>query len=243
MSTSQIKILSLYPRQMNIYGDAGNLQVLTQRSKWRGITTEVVNFGPGDDATQLTNVDLILGGGGQDSGQAAVHEDLLRIAPCLHELVEDGVPALVVCGAFQLFGNYFKTYEGEVIEGIGIFDMRTLGYPERRIGNIVINSSDFGEIIGYENHSGKTYLGADLAPLAQVVSGSGNNGEDSTEGARYKNALGTYLHGPLLPKNPHVADYLIATALEHRYGKAIALEDLPDTWVHQAREVAKNRPR
>lgn len=243
MSMRRIKLLNLYPRQMNIYGDAGNLQVLAQRSKWRGIEVEVVNFGPGDAVAQLADIDLILGGGGQNSGQALVQADLLRISPAVRQLVEDDVPALVVCGTFQLFGNYFKTCDEEVIEGIGIFDMHTLGHPERRIGNIVVSSDDFGELIGYENHSGKTYLGQSQTPLARVVSGSGNNGEDNTEGARYRNVLGTYLHGPLLPKNPRVADFLIATALEHRYGEAVELAPLPDRWVEQARSVAKGRPR
>ncbi len=243
MSTLSFKILNLYPRQMNIYGDSGNLQVLVQRSRWRDIAVEVINFSPGDNLALLADIDLILGGGGQDSGQSIVQADLLRIGPALHQLVEDEVPALVVCGTFQLFGNYFKTFDGDVIEGIGIFDMHTLGYHERRIGNIVLLSDDFGELIGYENHSGKTYLGQNLAPLAQVIDGSGNNGEDKTEGARYHNALGTYLHGPLLPKNPQVADFLIATALERRYGEQTELETLPDTWVDQARLIAKGRPR
>lgn len=243
MSTRSLTILNLYPRQMNIYGDVGNLLVLKKRCEWRDISVRVVDFNPADNIAKLEGIDLILGGGGQDSGQAAVQPHLLRIGSGLSELIEAGVPALVVCGTFQLFGNYIKTTAGEELEGIGVFDMHTQGDNERKIGNIVTKSSDFGELIGYENHSGKTYLGTGLKPFAKVVSGGGNNGEDGTEGARYHRAIGTYLHGPLLPKNPLVADSLIAAALERRYGNVGELAPLPDTWVMQAREVAKHRPR
>ena len=246
MSAQQINILNLYPRQMNMYGDSGNVQVLSQRSTWRGIETNIINFNPGDTAEKLEGVDLIIGGGGQDSGQLVVQEDLKRIAAELRQLIDDDAPALVICGTYQLFGNYFKTFEGREVRGIGIFDLYTQGYEERMIGNTVISSSSFGELIGYENHSGKTYLGEGLEPLGLVVSGCGNNGEDGTEGARYRNALGTYLHGPLLPKNPQIADSLIAAALARQAGsavEAVELAPLPDTWVEPAREVAKSRPR
>ncbi|MDR1359001.1 MAG: glutamine amidotransferase [Coriobacteriales bacterium] len=222
----QLTVLNLYPRQMNIYGDAGNLLVVQRRLEWRGITPRLVRFNPGDEVALLADADIILGGGGQDSGQNLVQSDLLRIAPALKERVEEGVPTLAVCGTYQLFGNYFKTYEGEVLEGIGIFNLHTLGGTERLIGNIVLESTEFGELIGYENHSGKTWLGEGLEPLAQVVSGAGNNGSDGTEGARSHNALGTYLHGPFLPKNPRVADFLIATAFKRRYGEDAELPPL-----------------
>ncbi|MDR2673035.1 MAG: glutamine amidotransferase [Coriobacteriales bacterium] len=238
-----MKIVNLYPRQMNIYGDYGNLLVLLQRAGWRGIQAEAVDFNLGDDKRLVQDVDIILGGGGQDSGQAAVQEDLQRIAQPLQEAIDDGCPALVVCGMYQLFGNYFKTFEGDVIEGIGIFNMHTLGGHRRMIGNAVIETNDFGELIGYENHSGKTYLGSGTRPLGKVTVGDGNNGQDGFEGARVKNALGTYLHGPLLPKNPLVADFLIAQALERKSGYPAKLAQLDDSLVVPARKAAKARPR
>ncbi|MDR3136535.1 MAG: glutamine amidotransferase [Coriobacteriales bacterium] len=240
---TRLRILNLYPRQMNIYGDFGNLLVLRQRAGWRGISTEVTHFETDASLKQLRNTDIILGGGGQDSGQAAVQKDMQRIARPLRNLVSAGCPALLVCGSYQLFGNYFKTFEGDVVEGIGIFNLHTLGGPERMIGNTVVNSPDFGELIGYENHSGKTYLGAGLEPLGRVITGSGNNGLDGSEGVRLNNALGTYLHGPLLPKNPQVADFLLASALSRKLDRTIELPPLDNALTLQARAVAKSRPR
>jgi CobQ-like glutamine amidotransferase family enzyme len=225
---------------MNIYGDHGNLLTLVRRLQWRGFEVEVFGYHPGGDVP--AHADIILGGGGQDSGQSVVKEDLRRIGPTLCEHVEQGVPALVICGAYQLFGNYFQTVGGQNIEGLGIFDLHTVGGKKRLIGNIVTRSERFGEIIGYENHSGKTWLAAGEQPFAQVISGAGNNGEDGTEGIAHRNAIGTYLHGPLLPKNPALADFLIGKALERRYGEGF-LEELDDALVIEARRVAKTRPR
>lgn len=243
MSTQRIKILSLYPRELNMYGDTGNLLVLKKRAEWRNIAVEIVSFECGDELSLIKGTNLIIGGGGQDSGQAAAQTDLLRIAPLLTELIEDDVPALAVCGTFQLFGNCIMSSDGAVTEGIGILNMHTTSGEKREIGTIVTRNDVFGELIGYENHSGRTYLGKGLEPFAQVVSGFGNNGEDGTEGARYRNVIGTYLHGPLLPKNPQVADYLIACALSRHADEMIELSPLPDTWVEPARAVARNRLR
>jgi CobQ-like glutamine amidotransferase family enzyme len=240
MTTRRLEIAHLYPREMNIYGDHGNLLALVRRLQWRGLEAAVVNYHPGDDFP--AHADILLGGGGQDSGQSIVKEDLRRIGDMLRERVEQGVPALVVCGTYQLFGNYFQTVGGELIEGLGIFDLHTQGGKKRLIGNIVTSSERFGEIIGYENHSGKTYLATGEQPFAQVISGAGNNGEDGTEGVLHHNAIGTYLHGPLLPKNPLLADFLIEKALERRYGEGL-LEELDDTLAHSARSVARTRPR
>lgn len=239
-NTRTLTIVHLYPREMNIYGDHGNLLTLVRRMQWRGIKPVVLSHHPG--STFPEQVDIIVGGGGQDSGQDIVQADLPHIRGPLHELVEAGTPTLVVCGTYQLFGNYFKTVAGQMIEGLGIFDLHTVGGEKRLIGNIVTQSDSLGEIVGYENHSGKTYLGVGTMPLARVISGAGNNGEDKTEGVHYKNALGTYLHGPLLPKNPRIADHLISCALENRYGSA-ALDPLNDELAEQARRVAKTRPR
>lgn len=248
MSTVSLKILNLYPRELNIYGDVGNLLVLKKRAEWRNIAVEVVNFEPHDELALLEGVNLIVGGGGQDSGQLVAQADLMRSAPALKELIEADVPALLVCGSYQLFGNRIDTTEGDTILGAGILNLHTQNGSDRIVGNIVTESKDFGELIGYENHSGRTYLGAGLEPLAKVRSGFGNNGTDGGEGALYRNALGTYLHGPLLSKNPRVADFLIACALAQQTGDSAnavmeELTPLADTWVAQAREAAKARPR
>ena len=242
MSQMSLTILSLYPRQMNIYGDAGNLLVLRKRCEWRDIAVKVVNFEPGDGPAAFKDTDLICSGGGQESSQTAVKEDIVRIAPYLRELIENDTPALAICATYQLFGAYYKTFEGEIIEGAGIFALHTDSGAERNIGNIVISSSEFGELIGYENHSGLTFLHEGQQPLARVISGFGNNGKDGTEGVRYRNAIGTYLHGPLLPKSPQIADHLIATALEQRYGEPVELVPLPAPWLDHARAIAKTRP-
>lgn len=238
-----LNIVHLYPREMNIYGDHGNLLTLIRRMQWRGIEAVVHEHHAGNPFPM--QADIILGGGGQDSGQAIIQQDLPLIRQPLCELIEAGVSALLVCGAYQLFGNYFKTSTGAIIEGLGIFDLHSVGCENRLIGNIVTHSDVFGEIIGYENHSGKTYLGKDALPLAHVISGAGNNGEDKTEGIHHRNALGTYLHGPLLPKNPQIADHLISCALGNRYGSdaLLPLEPLDDELAFQARRIAKNRPR
>jgi CobQ-like glutamine amidotransferase family enzyme len=236
-----ITILNLYPREMNIYGDHGNLLTLQRRCAWRGIAANVVPFEVGDPYPQ--DVDLILGGGGQDSAQSAVQNDFRRIRPSLAAAIAAGTPALVICGTYQLFGHSFKTATGELIQGLGIFDLTTEAGPTRLIGNIVTQSNEFGQIVGYENHSGKTYLGPTATPLSHVQTGAGNNGADKTEGIRLANALGTYLHGPLLPKNPRIADFLIAHALEHRYGALPTLDPLDDTLAAQAAATALTRPR
>jgi CobQ-like glutamine amidotransferase family enzyme len=240
MTTRRLEIAHLYPREMNIYGDHGNLLTLVRRLQWRGLEVEVTKYHPSGDFP--AHADIILGGGGQDSGQLIVKEDLRRIGPTLREQIEQGVPALVVCGTYQLFGNYFQTVDGEFIEGLGIFDLHTQGGKKRLIGNIVTSSERFGEIIGYENHSGKTWLAAGEQPFARVITGAGNNGEDGTEGVLRHHAIGTYLHGPLLPKNPVLADFLIEKALERRYGEG-SLKELDDTIALEARRIAKARPR
>jgi len=237
-----LTLLNLLPSELNTYGDAGNLLTIRKRCEWRGIAVEQIDFEAGSDPAMLENVDLILGGGGQESSLAQAQAEILRLAPYLHQLIEQEVPALTICVSFQLLGEYLETAAGEHLEGAGIFSLHTVSETERKIGNIVISNSDFGEILGYENHLGRTYLHEGQEPLAQVVSGFGNNGTDGTEGARYKQAFGTYLHGPLLPKNPRLADYLIATALKRHYGQPIELALLPDPWIEQARTVIKSRP-
>jgi len=240
MSDRTIKVLQLYPRDMNIYGDSGNTLVLTQRIKWHGYTPELVSYNPGDKFP--VDVDIVIGGGGQDSGQDKIQEDLLKIGDTLKQLAENGTPMLMICGLYQLFGKFFKTSDGHVIQGIGLFDIETHAGPERLIGNIITQSPDFGDIIGYENHSGQTFLGEGVSPLGTIIKGAGNNGQDDTEGARYKNVIGSYLHGSLLPKNPAIADFLIEKAAENKFGDFTPTV-IDDRFARLAREHAVKRPR
>lgn len=235
-----LRILQLYPKDMNIYGDNGNVLVLKKRTEWHGYTPEILHYNPGDHFPE--DVDLVIGGGGQDSGQDVIQDDLIGIKPQLHRLAHDDVPMLMVCGLYQLFGRFFKTSTGHMIEGIGIFDLETHGSGERMIGNIITHSEYFGDIVGYENHSGKTYLGPSVEPLGRLVKGAGNNGEDDSEGARFRNVIGTYLHGSLLPKNPLIADFLIETALAKKYGD-FAPNVIDDSFADEARRIAVKRPR
>jgi len=240
MSKQKITVLQLYPKDMNIYGDHGNLLVVQRRLEWYGYEPEVIHYNVGD--TFPDTVDIIVGGGGQDSGQEIIHEDLLKIAPKLRKLAEADVPMLMVCGLYQLFGNFFKTAADKTLTGIGILDVETFGMGERLIGNIITRSEDFGDIIGYENHSGQTFLGPNAAPLAAVIKGAGNNAKDAHEGARYKNVIGTYLHGSILPKNPRIADFLIHTAVTKKYGE-FSTDIVDDLIADLARETAQDRPR
>lgn len=235
-----ISIVQLYPKDMNIYGDTGNLQVLVRRLEWYGYAPNVTVYNPGD--TLPKNPDIIIGGGGQDSGQEKIHADLLKIGPTLREWAEADVPMLLVCGLYQLFGHSFKTLSGNVLEGIGVFDATTYGTNERLIGNIVTSTEAFGAIVGYENHSGQTFLGENATPFASVIKGAGNNAREGHEGVRFKNAIGTYLHGPLLPKNPALADFLIRTAVERKYGE-FSTDLIDDSFAEQARDIAMSRPR
>lgn len=225
---------------MNIYGDNGNALVLQQRAKWHGYDVKLLSYNPGD--TFPNDIDIIIGGGGQDSGQDKIQADLLSIKPKLHALADDDVPMLLICGLYQLFGRFFKTQDGHVIEGISLLDIETHAGLERLIGNITTHSEQFGDIIGYENHSGQTFLGSNVAPLGVVRRGAGNNGQDDTEGARYKNIIGSYLHGSLLPKNPAIADFLIETAATKKFGDFTPTV-IDDRFAKLAREHALKRPR
>lgn len=239
-SPRELVIVDLYPRDMNIYGDRGNVLSLVRRVRAQGYAPRVVEVNPGDALPE--DLDIVLGGGGQDSGQGRVAEDLALKRDEIHRLAEDGVPMLMVCGLYQLFGHRFITHTGDELRGIGVLDVETRGGDVRMIGNIVLDTEDFGEVVGYENHSGNTTLGAGSRPLGTVVQGAGNNPEDGVEGARSHHVIGTYLHGSLLPKNPRISDYLIARAVERRYGEFVPVAEIGDT-VTRARESAKRRPR
>ena len=238
-----IKIIQLYPKDMNLYGDWGNTLVLKKRLEWRGFGVEIIDHNSGD-ATDFSTGDIFVGGGGQDAGQLAIQDDLLSRGEELKTLANDGVPMLLICGMYQLFGRQFVTNDGSIIRGIGVLPVETTAGEERLIGNITLESDQFGAIVGYENHSGQTFLDDTVQPLGKVVRGAGNNTTDGTEGVQFNNVIATYLHGSLLPKNPTIADFLIAKALERR---GISAEDLKplevDTLAQTAQQVAAERPR
>ncbi len=219
MQGLKLHFVHLYPDLMNLYGDRGNLLALVMRAKWRGISTEVREVSLGEKL-QIKKIDCIVIGGGQDNEQRIVGKDLLKKSSGIHYCAEKGIPILAVCGGFQLLGKYYHTAEGDVLQGLNLLDMWTIAGKKRMTGNIAVRSK-LGHldktIVGFENHIGKTFLGAKAAPLGIVLKGRGNNGRDGKEGAVYKNVIGTYLHGPLLPKNPWLTDYLLEKALKRKY--------------------------
>ncbi len=220
-----LKIVWLYGTKMNIYGDRGNVIVLEQRARWRGIDAEVVEVGIGQAIP--AEADLFFFGGGQDQEQIAVSKDLQGSkGASLKSAIQDGAAMLSVCGGYQLLGHEYRPHANEVLPGIGLFDMVSTAGRERFIGNVVV-SSQWGELVGFENHSGLTVLNPGQAPMGTIQVGRGNNGRDGTEGAIFKNAIGCYLHGSLLPKNPVLADWLIEAGLKRRYG-TVDLEPLDD---------------
>jgi len=223
---SKLKIVHLYPEEMNIYGDGGNVLALTKRLEWRGIEHELVRVGVGQQY-DFASADIIFGGGGQDKGQLAVAEDLAAKADSLREAATSGVVMLMVCGMYQLFGHGFAPAEGDYIPGIGIFDAETKAGKERMIGNVVIDTA-WGQLVGFENHSGQTALGLNQPALGDVRMGYGNDGQSGDEGAITQNVYGTYLHGSLLPKNPAFADHLLLTAMRRKFGEDIILSPLDD---------------
>ena len=209
----------LYPNQLNLYGDRGNIITLQRRCELRGIALRVVPLGIGD-ALAPDEYDLLFIGGGQDREQAPVAQDIFDMKGIgLWAAVEDDMPVLAVCGGYQLLAHYYRPASGPDMRGLGIFDAWTIhkgAHVPRCIGDIAIEWNG-STLVGFENHGGRTYLGT-AKPLGRVLRGHGNNSEDHTEGAVYRNAFGTYLHGSLLPKNPHFADHLLALALRRSYG-------------------------
>lgn len=239
MSNRSIKILHLYPRELNIYGDRGNILTLVKRLQWRGYNAEVTSAGVGEKV-DIAAADIIFGGGGQDRGQIAVGKDLQRHSKALYKVSQSGVPILTICGTYQLFGRGFTTLEGDEIKGISIFHARTIGSTQRMIGNVVVES-EFGNLVGFENHSGRTLLEKSQQPLGRVIQGFGNDGRSGFEGSKINNTYGTYLHGPVLPKNPRFADHLIGEALKNKYGIE-TLEPLNDGLEQVAASDASKRP-
>jgi len=250
----KINIGWLYPDLMNTYGDRGNIIALSHRLKLRKIRPIVHKISVNEPGELISKMDIIFMGGAQDKQQEIVNIDLKKIkGKYLKEAINIGTPGLFVCGAYQFLGKYYRAADGTMIDGLGVFDLHTespgLNVP-RCIGNIVISpniSFDDKKVlrhaqddkkkffVGFENHGGRTYLADKKLAFARVLKGYGNNGEDQTEGIYYKNSFGTYLHGPILPKNPELADYLIKKAVERKYGKEVKLGKINSKWENKAR--------
>ncbi len=238
----KLRLLSLYPDQMNIYADRGNIIFFEKRCAWRGIEFEVTRCGPGE-GFDPAGYDLIYMGGGQDRDQRIVAADLVETKrDSLRTAKDEGAVILAVCGGYQLLGNSYQLAEEE-IEGLGLVDLKTVREPgPRLIGPVTIEVDLDGTkrtVAGFENHGGRTYLAEGTRPLGRVESGHGNNGGDGFEGVHDHNLFGTYLHGPLLPKNAWLADHLIALALEHHHGTPVTLEPLDDEFESAAHEAAR----
>lgn len=227
----EIHLVHLYPREMSIYGDLGNTRCLAARIRRHGYVPVVHQHHPGQELPERMH--LLVGGGGQDSGQAHVKDDLERIADRLRGLAADGAAMLMICGMYQLFGQSFVTVEGRELAGLGILDVATRGGSTRMIGPAVL-ATDHGDVVGYENHSGATTLGSGQAPFGRVRHGLGNNGEDGTEGATAGHVIGSYLHGPILPANPRLADALIGWAAQLATGREFEPGLLDDEVARQA---------
>ncbi len=238
----ELRLLALYPDQMNIYADRGNILFLQRRCEWRGIGFELAAAGAGDPVDPAAH-DFVYIGGGQDRDQRAVAADMVASKrEALASAVSDGAVVLAVCGGYQLLGHSYQLDE-EKLPGLGIADLETVREEgPRLIGNVAIEAELDGEkrtIAGFENHGGRTHLGPEAVPLGRVLSGFGNNGNDGLEGVRRDNLIGTYLHGPLLPKNAWLADHLVSLALERRYGERPDLEPLDDELERAAHESAR----
>ena len=235
---TDLRVCHLYPEHLNIYADRGNIAVLRSRCEWRGIGFAVDGCGPGDP---LPEADLYYVGGGQDRDQLLVEDDLVGRADGLRAAIDDGAWMVAVCGGYQMLGHYYRGHQGDEIRGTGLVDLVTEAGPTRMIGNISIDCElRPGEpmtVVGFENHAGRTRLGEGVRPLGRVLHGHGNNGRDGGEGVHTGRIVGTYIHGPLLPKNPALADHLIGAALERRHG-TVALEPLDDRLEGMAHDVA-----
>ena len=236
----------LYPDYLNIYADRGNMAVLERRAAWRGIEFEYRTIGMGEPVSPGEH-DLYYIGGGQDREQALVAEDLQQKGQALAEAVANGAAFLAVCGGYQLLGRYYRDRSGAELPGIGLLPHHTVAGERRMIGDVLLECElEPGErrtLAGFENHAGRTYLDEGAEPLGQVVAGFGNNGEDGLEGARVGGAIGTYLHGPLLPRNPWLADWLLARALARSLGETPQLEPLTDDFESRAQRVSADRAR
>ena len=235
----KLTIGHLYPDLLNLYGDRGNIQCFRKRLEWRGIEAEVIPFLSGDKI-DFSKLDIVLLGGGSDREQELVCGYLKEIKDDFKNYFEQGGVVLAVCGGYQLLGKYYKT-DKKMIEGLGILNITTEWEPERLIRNIILQSPLFSDpVVGFENHGGRTYIN-DHTPFGKVFFGLGNTGKSGYEGVVYKNVIATYLHGPLLPKNPQVCDYLLERALQRKYGENVSLSPLPDELEHKANSYIFDR--
>lgn len=252
----KLTIAYFYPQELNLYGDTGNVEILAARTKTRQMDVEIRKVSVQDKISKefMKEINLLFMGGGPDSGQERMYLDLIeQKGPYIKEYIEEGGTALFICGSYQLMGEYYRSADGKKLEGLGIYNMYTqhFGLEKKRcVGNIVskvnnsilqdplfINVNNVGDtIVGFENHGGRTYPADDVEPFATVIKGHGNNSEDGTEGVYYKNTVGSYFHGPLLSKNPHIADYLIAKALNLE-----KLSNLDDTIIKTAHSALVKR--
>lgn len=239
-----LNITWMYPDLMNTYGDRGNIIAFSKRCSWRGIEARVLLHDLDSKPSDLTQSDFIFMGGAQDRQQQLVAKDLNNNkGEILKKLIEKNIPGLFICGAYQFLGHFYKPAVGEKIPGLSIFDLYTRHFGNekpRAIGNLVVNWHGV-KLVGFENHGGRTYLGKQVKPFAEVIKGYGNNGEDSSEGAIYKNAIGSYMHGPILPKNPLFTDWLIKKALKVKYQKGIPLSNLEDSLENKAHSAMLRR--
>jgi len=234
----------LYPELMSTYGDRGNIIAYQKRCQWRGIQTEILKLNQGFEANLLDRCDFLFMGGAQDEQQQIVSEDLMTKKDILKQKIENGIPGLYICGAYQFLGKYYKEADGTKIMGLGILDLHTEnpgGGAPRLIGNILISTAKEIPLVGFENHGGRTYLGEKVKPFGTVIKGYGNNGKDKTEGVIYKNSFGTYLHGPILPKNPGFTDLLIKLTLEKKYNLPINFHLLEDSLEKKAHDAIAKR--
>ena len=238
----ELKICHLYPDVLNLYGDRGNVTCMTKRLQWRGIEATVFEI-PIGTALHAADYDLFFIGGGQDFEQEVLLQDLAgEKAREIRDAVEGGKTFLAIRGGYQILGQSYRTWDGQEYEFTGALDLYTVGDQRRMIGNYAFTCDEIPNltVVGFENHSGKTYLGSGVQPMGHVLAGNGNNGEDKTEGVRYQNVFGTYSHGCLLPKNPVLCDYILKTALEQKYGTA-DLEPLDDHLELAAHDYMENR--
>ena len=239
MSKPTLRICYLYPDLLNLYGDRGNILCMRRRLEWRGLAAEITEAPAGSKAN-FADCDLIFIGGGQDFEQEVLLSDLKAgKGGELKAAIQDGKTVLAICGGYQMLGAYYQTWDGLRCDFIGAVDFYTVGSKERMIGNFAFEclpESGGSTVVGFENHSGKPYLGPGVSPLGRVLAGGGNNGEDGFEGVRYRNVFGTYSHGPILPKNPQLCDFILQTALGERYPELTLqpLDDAAETAAHDA---------
>lgn len=247
MNNLSLNLVWLYPDLMNTYGDRGNILSFLYRTKKRNIDLKIITVSLKDSSDLIFQADLLFMGGAQDTQQEIVNKDLFsKKGRFLKEMIEKETPGLYICGGYQFLGKFYKTSDGKILPGLEIFDIYTESpktQTQRLIGDLVVKSRLFPNkyLVGFENHNGRTYLGKRVKPLGKVLYGGGNNGKDKTEGMIYKNSIGSYMHGPILPKNPELTDFLIEKALEIKYKKKIKLKKIDDNLEKKAKKQLLNK--